>query len=176
MKTLSFFLVTLALVGVVTAADSVHDITIGALNGKALDLKSFKGRAVLFVNVASECGYTGQYRGLQMLHQQMKDKGLVVVGVPCNDFGGQEPAAPKEIAAFCKKNFGVTFPLTEKIRIAPGKGQHPLYSMLTAGGDPVGWNFEKILVGPDGKVAKRFTSDVEPDDQELLAAIKQVTK
>lgn len=176
MKTLSILLLTFALASVATAADSIHDIKIKALNGKPLNLKRFQGKAILFVNVASQCGYTGQYRGLQLLHSRMSAKGLTVIGVPCNDFGRQEPGTSKEIATFCKRNYGVTFPLTEKIRIQPGKDQHPLYRLLTQGGDPIGWNFEKVLVGPDGKVARRFTSDVEPNDPDLLAAINQTLK
>lgn len=176
MKTISSLLFALALGGAATAADSIHGIKIKALDGAPLSLEAFRGKAVLFVNVASQCGYTGQYRGLEALHRRMKDQGLVVVGVPCNDFGGQEPGSAKEIAGFCQKNYGVTFPLTEKIRINPGPGQHPLYRLLTRGGEPVGWNFEKVLVGRDGKVVRRFTSDVEPDDDGLLGAVKQALK
>lgn len=176
MKTLSILLLTIAFAGVAAAGDSVHDIKIRSLSGKPLNLKAYQGKAILFVNVASHCGYTGQYRGLESLHRRMKGKGLAVIGVPCNDFGRQEPGSPKEIATFCQKNYGVTFPLTEKIRINPGKGQHPLYRLLTKDGEPVGWNFEKVLVGRDGKVVRRFTSDVEPDDGALLGAINGALK
>jgi glutathione peroxidase len=175
-KTFPSLFLALALAGVATAADSIHGIKINALDGKPIALSAWRGKAVLFVNVASQCGYTGQYRGLEALHRRMQPKGLIVVGVPCNDFGRQEPGSPEEIAGFCKKNYGVTFPLTEKIRINPGAGQHALYGLLTRGGDPVGWNFEKILVGRDGKVVQRFTSDVEPDDTGLAAAINRALK
>ncbi len=159
-----------------TAGDSIHDISLKSLQGKPLKLAAFKGKAVLVVNVASHCVYTGQYAGLQTLYQQNLTKGLVVLGVPCNDFGRQEPGQPAEIAAFCKKNYGVSFPLTEKIGIRPGAGQHALYKTLTTGGQPVGWNFEKILVGKDGKVIKRFDSGTEPDDSALAAAIAKAVK
>lgn len=176
MKTLSVLLLAFTFVGTAVSADSVHGIRLKSLKGKPLDLKAYTGKAILFVNVASHCGYTGQYRGLEALHRRMAGKGLTIIGVPCNDFGRQEPGSPAEIASFCQKNYGVTFPLSEKIRINPGKGQHPLYALLTRGGEPVGWNFEKILVGPDGKVAQRFSSDVEPDDAELLKAIDKALK
>jgi glutathione peroxidase len=176
MKTLSILLLGLALTVSATAGDSIHGISMKTLQGKPLKLAGFKGQAVLVVNVASHCGYTGQYSGLQSLYRQNKAKGLVVLGVPCNDFGKQEPGKPAEIAAFCKKNYGVSFPLTEKVGIRPGAGQHPLYKTLTTGGRAVGWNFEKILVGKDGKVIKRFGSGTEPNDPALAKAIAQAVK
>jgi glutathione peroxidase len=158
------------------AGDSIHKISMKSLDGKPLKLSSFKGKAVLVVNVASQCGYTGQYSGLQRLYNRNKDKGLVVLGVPCNDFGRQEPGTAKEIGHFCSENYGVTFPMTEKITINPGANQHALYKSLTAGGKRVGWNFEKILVGKDGEVLKRFGSGVEPGDSELTSAVAQALK
>jgi len=158
-----------------TAGD-IHGVAIKSLQGKKLNLAAYKGKAVLVVNVASECGYTGQYDGLQSLYQKMKGNGLVVLGVPCNEFGKQEPGSPQQIATFCKRNYGVTFPLTEKIAIRKGKNQHDLYKHLTKGGKQVGWNFEKFLVGKDGQVIQHFRSDTEPNDSALLAAINKALK
>ena len=158
------------------AAGDFHGVSINSLQGKKLDLASFKGKAVLVVNVASRCGYTDQHSGLQSLYQGRKDKGLVVLGVPCNEFGKQEPGTPQQIATFCKRNYGVTFPLTEKIAIRKGSNQHDLYKLLTKGGKQIGWNFEKILVGKDGKVVQRFRSGTEPNDPKLLAAIDKALK
>lgn len=175
MKSIRSLLVALALPAAAVAGDSIHPISLKTLDGKPLKLASFKGKAVLVVNVASHCGYTDQYSGLQRLYRQNQDKGLVVLGVPCNDFGRQEPGSAKEIAQFCSENYGVTFPMTEKISIVGAK-QHALYRTLTAGGEGVGWNFEKFLVGKDGKVVKRFGSGVEPGDSELTSAIAKALK
>lgn len=171
MKSIFSLLLALALPAAALAGDGIHQISMKTLDGKPLKLSSFKGKAVLVVNVASRCGYTDQYSGLQQLYQKNKDKGLVVLGVPCNDFGRQEPGSSKQIASFCRENYGVTFPMTEKVSIVPGAKQHALYKALTAGGKRVGWNFEKFLVGKDGKVVKRFGSGVEPGDGELTSAI-----
>jgi len=173
MKTLSALLLASALVTTATAADSIHRIPIKSLKGQPLDLSQFKGKVLLVVNVASECGYTPQYAGLQALYEKFRGQGLVVLGVPCNDFGGQEPGTPLQIEQFCQKNYHVTFPLTEKVSIRPGPKQHALYRALTRGGKPVGWNFEKFLVGKDGKLIQRFRSGVEPDDPKLVNAIKK---
>lgn len=159
-----------------TTAGGIHDVSINSLQGKKLNLADFKGKAVLVVNVASECGYTGQYSGLQSLYESKKGKGLVVLGVPCNEFGKQEPGTPQQIASFCKRNYGVTFPLTEKIAVRKGKKQHALYKLLTKGGKQVGWNFEKFLVGKDGSVIQHFRSGTEPNDAKLLAAIDKALK
>jgi glutathione peroxidase len=172
MKTLiALFAMTLAAL----AADSAHDITVKDIDGKDLALKTFAGKAVLVVNVASQCGYTPQYAGLQELHEKMAAKGLVVLGVPCNDFGGQEPDDEKAIKVFCTENYKVTFPMTSKVSIK-GDAKHPLFALLTQNGGDVGWNFEKFLVGKDGKVLKRFGSDVEPNSPELLQAIEEALK
>lgn len=157
------------------AADSVHEITLKDIDGKDLSLKTYAGKAVLVVNVASQCGYTPQYAGLQELHEKMAEKGLVLLGVPCNDFGGQEPDDEKAIKVFCTENYKVTFPMTSKVSIK-GDGKHPLFTLLTQSGGDVGWNFEKFLVGKDGKVLKRFGSDVEPNSPELLQAIEEALK
>ncbi len=159
------------------AADSnVHDIAVKDIEGKATTLKAYAGKVMLIVNVASECGYTGQYAGLQALHEKMADKGVAVLGFPCNDFGGQEPGSEAAIKTFCTENYKVTFPMFAKVAIK-GDAKHPLYAALqSAAGAEVGWNFEKFLIGKDGKVLKRFGSDVEPDSPELLAAIEAALK
>jgi glutathione peroxidase len=153
-----------------------------SLDGKPVDLSQYEGKVVLIVNVASKCGYTKQYAGLEQLHEKYKDKGLVVLGFPCNQFGGQEPGSPEEIAEFCKQNFGVKFDLFEKVTVNddPKKGEKaiPLYKQLTSKEvtpkDPgkVEWNFEKFLIGRDGKVAARFRSKVEPNSDEFVKAVE----
>lgn len=148
-----------------------------SLAGKPIDLAKYQGKVVLFVNVASECGLTPQYRSLQALHESLGPKGLVVIGVPCNQFGGQEPGTASEIQTFCQKNYGVTFPLLEKVDVNGDKAC-ALYKHLTSletkpkGAGKVGWNFEKFLVGRDGEVAARFNPRTEPDSKELLKAVK----
>ncbi len=157
------------------AADSLHEFTVKDIDGKDLKLSAFKGKTVLLVNVASQCGYTGQYVGLQRLHEQFKDQGLVVVGIPANNFGGQEPGTEAEIKAFCTGDYGVTFPMLSKLSAA-GADQAPLFVFLTSSNPelsgPINWNFEKFLVDKNGKVIGRFQSGVEPDGDELAAAIK----
>ena len=140
------------------------------LDGTPLPADNIKGKAVLVVNVASYCGYTGQYDALQALSQSRASDGLVVVGVPCNQFGGQEPGTQAEIASFCKDRFGVTFPLLEKQSVN-GPDRSPLYQFLVGDGSDVRWNFEKFVVGRDGKVVERFGSGTTPDAPELARAI-----
>lgn len=161
-----------------SAAPDLLRIPVKDIDGKDTTLGAGKPKAVLVVNVASECGYTRQYAGLQALHEAFKDKGLTVAGFPCNDFGGQEPGDEKEIRRFCSANFKVTFPLFSKVRI---KGDaHPLYVALTSkeSGRPgaVGWNFAKFLIGADGKLIARYDSGVEPDDPKLRADIEKALK
>jgi len=144
------------------------------LDGKPVDLASYKGKVVLVVNVASRCGYTGQYAGLQKLYDAHKDKGFVILGFPANDFGAQEPGSDVQIAEFCSSKYGVTFPMFSKITVK-GAGKAPLYKALTEAADPkgeVGWNFEKFLIGKDGGVIGRFKSGVAPDDAKLVQAIE----
>jgi glutathione peroxidase len=156
---------------------ALNGIAISALDGRPLDLEQFDGKSVLIVNLASECGYTPQYAGLEEIHTRYKDRGFSVLGVPCNQFGGQEPGTPEEIAAFCSTTYGVTFPLTEKVDVN-GAGRHPLYAELTLTPDDEGeagdveWNFEKFLVGADGEVVARFRPEVTPEAPELLSAIE----
>ncbi len=151
---------------------SLFDLPGASLDGRPFDLGALKGKVVLLVNVASECGYTPQYEGLEALHQSRKDRGLVVLGAPSNEFGGQEPGDGQAIAAFCKKNFGVTFPLLAKLETKPTPTQSPLYEFLgTKTGSLPGWNFCKYLVGRDGQPIKFYASGVKPMGEELLAAI-----
>ena len=154
------------------SADLLQDIPLKDIDGKDMSLKAYAGKVVLIVNVASECGYTPQYEGLQALHELLGSKGLVVLGVPCNDFGRQEPGSEVEIKTFCTENYKVTFPMTAKVSIK-GANKHALFAALTADGD-VGWNFEKFLIGKDGKLIKRFGSDVEPTSDEMIKAIAAV--
>jgi glutathione peroxidase len=158
---------------------SLHEIALTLNDGTETTFGAFAQRAVLVVNVASKCGYTRQYDGLEALYRQFKDRGLTVLGVPCNQFAGQEPGTDEEIEEFCRVNFGVSFPLAAKADVL-GKNQHPFYAALTqypAGddlGEKVKWNFEKFLVDPEGKVVGRFRSSVEPDSAELRDAIEAV--
>ena len=152
---------------------TVFDIPIDALNGGPADLARHRGKAMLVVNVASRCGLTPQYAGLQALAEQYADRGLVVLGVPCNQFAGQEPGSAAEIEDFCQVNYGVTFPLTEKVEVN-GPGRHPLYRELVGDGPDIQWNFEKFVVGPDGAVAARFAPQTDPQDGELVAVIEKL--
>jgi len=157
---------------------SLHGIPIRTLSGDATTFGEYAGRAVLVVNVASRCGSTPQYAGLERLHEKYRDRGFTVVGVPCNQFKGQEPGSAEEIATFCSTTYGVTFPLLEKTDVN-GADRHPLFAELTqapyADGSPasdVKWNFEKFLVSPAGEVVTRFQEEVEPEDDAVLAAIE----
>jgi glutathione peroxidase len=144
------------------------------IDGKPVDLASYKGKVVLVVNVASRCGYTGQYAGLQKLYDANKDKGFVILGFPANDFGAQEPGSDAEIAQFCSTKYSVTFPMFSKITVK-GDGKAPLYKALTEAADPkgeVGWNFEKFLIGKNGTVIARFKSGVTAEDPRLVKAIE----
>jgi glutathione peroxidase len=154
----------------VFAASSVHDFEMKSISGDEVSLADYQGKVLLMVNVASRCGFTPQYEGLQALHERYKDKGVVVMGFPANNFGGQEPGSDAEIKTFCSRTYGVDFPMFSKISVK-GADKHPLYQYLTAGGEEVPWNFTKFLVGKDGKVIKRFAPDVEPMAGELTSAI-----
>jgi glutathione peroxidase len=149
--------------------------SLAALDGGELSADELAGHPVLYVNVASRCGFTPQYEGLQALYERYRDRGLVVVGVPCNQFGGQEPGSSEEIATFCRLNYGVDFPLLSKQEVN-GEGRSPLYQWLVGsevgGGEDIRWNFEKFLVSPRGEVIGRFPSQVPPDDPQLIGAIE----
>jgi glutathione peroxidase len=157
---------------------AIYDNEIGALDGSSAALGDYEGKALLIVNVASQCGLTPQYAGLQQLHDEYGDKGFAVLGFPCNQFGAQEPGTPDEIAEFCETSYGVTFPLFEKIEVN-GEGRHPLYQELTSHTDDEGeagdiqWNFEKFLISRDGDVVRRFRPLTPPEDPVLVAAIEE---
>lgn len=152
---------------------SLYDLQTTSLDGKPAPLAAYKGKVTLVVNTASQCGYTPQYAGLQKLHDEMKGKGFSVLGFPSNDFGGQEPGAAEEIATFCQRNYGVTFPMFSKLVTKAGPGQSPIYAYLGATGDLPGWNFSKYLIGKDGKVKAFFPSKVTPEDPALRKAIEE---
>lgn len=157
-------------------AAKFHDLSVISIDGSSINFADFKGKKVLCVNTASECGYTNQYEGLEELHKLYKDK-LVVIGFPCNQFGGQEPGEEKEIATFCKANYGVTFLLTEKIDVK-GDNQHPVYQWLTqksqnnVGDFKVKWNFNKFLVDENGVLLEYFESGVKPLDEKITSYLK----
>jgi len=156
---------------------TIYDHDVKALDGSAADLSDHKGEALLIVNVASKCGLTPQYEGLERIHEQYKDRGFSVLGFPCNQFMGQEPGSAEEIATFCSTTYGVTFPLFEKIEVN-GDNQDPLYAELEETADAEGhsgdvrWNFEKFLISPQGEVVGRFAPQVEPEAPELVTAIE----
>jgi glutathione peroxidase len=158
---------------------SIYDVPIQSLDGSPADLHDYQDKAVLLVNVASKCGLTPQYTGLEKIHEQYKDRGFAVLGVPCNQFGEQEPGSPEDIMTFCSTTYGVTFPMTEKIEVN-GDGRHPLYQQLVDVPDvadghtgDIRWNFEKFLVAPGGDVAARFGPMVDPEAPELVEAIEK---
>ena len=178
---LSKIFVSLSLICTLTVAQnqdtpedtqSLYDISLTDISGALLDLSQYKGKKILFVNVASKCGFTSQYDGLQELHKTYKDK-LVVIGLPCNQFGGQEPGTAKEIVTFCKANYGVEFPLTAKIEVK-GDNQHPLYKWLTSKAkngvmdSKVRWNFQKYLVDENGQLVDFFYSTTSPMSSKII--------
>ena len=150
---------------------SFYDLKTQTLAGQPADLAAYRGKVLLVVNTASECGYTPQYAGLEKLHREVSPKGFSVLGFPSNDFGGQEPGTAQEIAEFCRKNYGVSFPMFSKISTRPGANQSPVYTFLGASGNLPSWNFAKYLIGKDGRVAAFFPSAVTPESPELRGAI-----
>lgn len=157
------------------AGPNLADIPLKDINGKDTSLKAYKGKVLLIVNVASKCGYTKQYTPLEATYRKYKDQGLVVLGFPCNQFGGQEPGTNEEIKTFCSANYDVTFPLFDKLDVK-GANQHPLYTALAGKDSPfpgdIKWNFGKFLVGRDGKILKRWDSGAKPDGEEITKAIE----
>jgi len=156
---------------------SLYEIPINRLDGTPSSLGDFEGQTTLVVNVASQCGLTPQYEQLEKIHEAYADRGFAVVGIPCNQFGAQEPGSAEEISTFCSTNYGVTFPMFEKIEVN-GDGRHAIYDELTAVADAEGnagdiqWNFEKFLISPDGEVVARFRPMVLPDAPEVIEAIE----
>ncbi|MDH6113942.1 glutathione peroxidase [Kitasatospora sp. MAP12-15] len=158
---------------------SLYDIPLHTLTGEDASLGDYRGRALLLVNVASKCGLTPQYAGLERLQAKYAERGFSVLGFPCNQFGGQEPGSAEEIQTFCSTTYGVSFPLFEKLEVN-GEGRHPLYTELTQVADEAGeagdvlWNFEKFLVSADGTVVARIRPRTEPEDASVVAAIEAV--
>ncbi len=156
---------------------SIYDTPVKTLRGEPASLTEYKGQTVLIVNVASKCGLTPQYEGLEQLQKTYADRGFTVLGFPCNQFGGQEPGTAEEIETFCSTTYGVSFPIFEKIEVN-GEDRHPLYETLTETADAEGhdgdirWNFEKFLVSRDGEVLARFSPLVKPEDEPLVNAIE----
>jgi glutathione peroxidase len=183
-RTLSALAASAMFLGIAAAAEGDQpvkhplDFKMKDIKGKELDLSQYKGKVVLFVNVASRCGYTPQYRALQKLYEDRKDQGLVIIGVPANEFGKQEPGTDQQILEFCETKYNVTFPMLSKV-VVKGEGITPLYEYLTSKktnpehGGPIEWNFTKFLIGRDGKVAGRFEPKVEPNADELVNAVKK---
>jgi glutathione peroxidase len=168
---------TVALLAMLTssafAASSVHEFTLPSIDGVPAPLAAYKGKTVLIVNVASQCGYTPQYTGLEALYKKYKNQGFVILGFPANNFGAQEPGTNEEIKTFCTRNYSVTFPIYSKISVK-GDDQAPLYKFLTdqSGGD-IKWNFTKILIDGNGKVIGRFEPKVTPESPELVGAVEK---
>ncbi len=165
-----------SLLQMVTAyAGSIYDVPLKDINGKDTTLAAYKGKVLLIVNVASHCGFTPQYKGLEASYKKYADQGFVVLGFPCNQFGGQEPGSNEEIKQFCTSKYDVTFPLFDKIEVN-GPNRHPLYVMLAGPDSPfpgnITWNFNKFLIGKDGKILKRFDSKVTPGSPELTQAVE----
>ncbi len=157
---------------------SLFKIPIHNAKGEKMTLEQYQGKPILLVNIATRCGFTPQLKGLEALHNRYSSQGLVVLGVPSNDFGGQTPEANEEVLSFCQSNFGVSFPVLEKV-VVKGPDKHPLFQQVIAQ-DPaqaeIKWNFEKFLLGPDGRLVKRFLSAVEPESAELTSAIEALLK
>jgi len=175
MKSIFTFASLLLLSVVIAPAQSLYEIPVKDIDGKAVSLAPYKGRVMLIVNVASECGYTPQYEGLQAAYKKYRDQGLTVLGFPCNQFGGQEPGTNAVIKQFCTDTYHVTFPLFDKIEVN-GDKRHPLYAALAGKGSPfpgdIGWNFTKFLISRDGKILQRFDSSVTPESPAITKAIE----
>ncbi|HNH47763.1 MAG TPA: glutathione peroxidase [Myxococcota bacterium] len=154
---------------------SIYELSTHKLDGSPSSLADFQGKVALVVNLASFCGLTPQYQGLEALFQELQGQGFVILGFPCNQFGGQEPGSPEEIQTFCSRNYGVSFPLFQKVEVK-GPGQSPVYQRLTADAPVPSWNFTKYLVGKDGRLVQHFAPTVRPDDPELRAAIEAALK
>ena len=174
MKPTSLLASFLCMQALALSAGSLQDIPLKDIDGKDTSLKPYQGKVVLIVNVASRCGYTPQYKGLEALYEKYKDKGLVVLGFPCNQFGSQEPGTAQEIKDFCSSKYNVTFPLFSKIEVN-GADRHPLYVALAGKDSPfpgdIKWNFSKFLLGRNGKILNRFEPGVTPESPELTSAI-----
>ena len=165
-------------VAMMAEGKTVYDFTLNSIDGQPAPLAAYKGKVVLLVNVASRCGYTPQYTALESIYEKYKDQGFVIVGIPANNFGGQEPGTNQEIKTFCSSKYNVTFPMMAKVSVK-GEDATPLYQFLTdkaahsQTGDEIKWNFTKFLVGPDGRVITRFEPEVTPDAPQVTSAIEK---
>jgi glutathione peroxidase len=164
-------LAAIAMSASLSAASGIHEFTPRSIDGTPSPLAGYKGKVVLVVNVASRCGHTPQYAGLEALYQQYKGRGFAILGFPANNFGNQEPGTDEEIKTFCSLKYNVTFPMFSKVSVK-GDDQAPLYRYLTTSAGEVKWNFTKFLVGKDGQVIRKFESKVKPDDPELVSALE----
>jgi len=175
MKLFALIAVVSLLQIVVVRAGSIYELSLKDINGKDTTLAAYKGKVLLIVNVASRCGFTPQYKGLEAIYKKYSGQGFAVLGFPCNQFGGQEPGTDAEIVQFCTSKYDVTFPLFDKIEVN-GTNRHPLYVLLAGPDAPfpgnITWNFNKFLIGKDGKILKRFDSKVKPESPELTQAIE----
>lgn len=176
MKTLLAVIIPLLLMITTEGTENVYQYEMQTLTGEQVKLEQFKGNVLLIVNTASECGFTGQYSGLQKLYDSYKEEGLVILGFPANNFGGQEPGTDQEILQFCEVNYGVTFPMFSKIEVK-GEEIHPLFEYLTSldtaeESGEIRWNFEKFLIDRNGNLVERFRSRTEPDSDEMIEAVK----
>ncbi len=173
---MKFLLSIMLLAATTLSAQSIHSFTVKGIDGKDIKLASFKGKKILVVNTASKCGYTPQYEALEKVYEQYKDK-LVIIGFPCNQFGGQEPGSNEEIVEFCKKNYGVTFPLADKIDVK-GTNAAAIYQWLTQKSKngvldaSISWNFNKFLLDENGKMIAYYPSNITPDNQAILSQLK----
>lgn len=180
MKIIILFLISTLIMGTqAEKADSFYDFKLQSLtNSEKLDFADYEGKVILAVNTASKCGYTSQYEGLQNLYETYRDQGLVIIGFPSGDFGGQEYGTNEEIAEFCEVNFGVEFPLSTKISVT-GNDKHPVFNYLTQADNPdfageISWNFEKFLINRDGQLIRRFKTQTSPKDNEIVDAIESL--
>lgn len=159
-----------------TSDANVYDIKVQDINKKEINLSEYKGKVLLIVNVASKCGFTKQYSGLQKIYDEYKDQGFEILGFPCNDFGGQEPGSNEEIAEFCSLNFGVNFPMFDKVKVL-GDDKHPLFEMLTnnekTGKSDIKWNFEKFIIDKEGNLVDRFRSMTKPEGEKITSLIEK---
>jgi glutathione peroxidase len=175
MKTIALLFAFSLMTNLAVRAASIYDIPVKNIDGNPTTLGAYKGKVLLIVNVASRCGFTPQYTALEATYKKYSDQGFVILGFPCNQFGGQEPGSDAEIKQFCTSKFAVTFPMFDKIEVN-GAGRHPLYVQLAGDTSPypgnIGWNFTKFLIGKDGQILKRFDSKTKPDSPEVVAAIE----
>jgi len=175
MKSFALLFALSLMTTVAVRAGTIYDIPVKDIDGKASNLSAYKGKVMLIVNVASHCGFTPQYTALEATYKKYSDQGFVILGFPCNQFGGQEPGTDADIKQFCTSKYSVTFPMFDKLEVN-GANRHPLYVMLAGQESPfpgdIKWNFTKFLIGKDGKIIKRFESKVTPDSPEITAAVE----